>query len=256
MSSSATPPAAVLLDDTLILTEEVATGDVRYAGTLVTLPDERVLSIGLRETGGRQQLLVLEPGGAGGMELALASGETAEADDLSVQYVETSQVPTTLASDFPIPDGSPAIRAGSARLLMTGAVYGTNDVSEGDGDARPVTGEIALTVTGLRAQPLRLTPGESETIGQYEYTFLGQREFSGIQAKRDRSDYLVWVGAALIVVGVMITFWVPRRRLWAKISSSGTALAGQAPSHADYAGELHELAAKAGAVTPLGEEEK
>jgi hypothetical protein len=247
----------VLLDETLILTEELDTGDVRYAGTLVTLPDDRILSIGLRETGGEQRLLVLEASDtAAGVELALNSGETAQADGISVQYVETAEVPSALVSEFPLPEGAPSAESGGARLQMTGVVYGTNDVSAGDGDAALVTGEPALTVTGLRAQPLRLTPGESNTIGQYEYTFLGQREFSGIQAKRDRSDYLVWTGAALIVAGVMITFWVPRRRLWAKISSSGMALAGQAPSHADYAGELTELAARAGAEIPSREEEQ
>ena len=248
---------SVLLDETLILTEELDTGDVRYAGTLVTLPDNRILSIGLREAGGEQQLLVIQPGDTGvGIELALNSGEIAESGGLSVQYVETAQVPSALVSELPLPQGASAAVSGGARLQMTGVAYGTADVSEGDGDAGPVVGETALTVTGLRAQPLRLTPGESETIGQYEYTFLGQREFSGIQAKRDRSDYLVWIGAGLIVLGVMITFWVPRRRLWAKISSSGTALAGQAPGHADYAGELAELAAKAGADSPPREEEK
>ena len=247
----------MLLDETLILTEELDTGNVRYAGTLVTLPDDRILSIGLRETGGEQRLLVLEPSDSGsGVELALDSGESARADGISVQYVGPAQVPSALVSEFPLSEGAPAAESGGVRLQMTGVVYGTNDVSEGDGDAAPAAGEPALTVTGLRAQPLRLTRGESKTIGQYEYTFLGQREFSGIQAKRDRSDYLVWTGAALIVAGVMITFWVPRRRLWAKISSSGMALAGQAPSHADYAGELTELAARAGAEIPSREEER
>jgi len=248
---------AVVLDETLILTEELDTGEVRYSGTLVTLGDGRILSIGLRETAGTQQLLVLEPGStSAGVELALNAGETSGSGGLSVQYVETSLVPSALVSEFPLPEGAAAADSGGARLQMTGAVYGTNDVSEGDGAAEPAKGETALILTGLRAQPLRLTPGQSESIGGYEYTFLGPREFSGIQAKRDRSDYLVWAGAALIVLGVMITFWVPRRRLWAKISSSGMALAGQAPGHADYAGELAELASRAGAEPPPREEEK
>ncbi len=248
---------AVVLDETLILTEELDTGDVRYSGTLVTLQDGRILSIGLRETEKSQQLLVLEPASSGaGVDLALDAGETSGSGGLSVEYVATSMVPSALVSEFPLPEGAAAADSGGARLQMTGVVYGTSDVSEGDSQTEAVTGETGLVVTGLRAQPLRLAPGESETIGGYEYTFLGQREFSGIQAKRDRSDYLVWVGAALIVAGVMITFWVPRRRLWAKISSSGMALAGQAPSHADYAGELTELASRAGAEVPSREEEK
>jgi len=87
-------------------------------------------------------------------------------------------------------------------------------------------------------------------IGGYEYTFLGQSEFAGIQVKRDRSDTLVWAGAGLILAGLLVTFWVPRRRLWAKIALGRTLLAGQAASHANYTRELRRLAREAGAAVP------
>jgi cytochrome c biogenesis protein ResB len=240
---------AVLLDETLVLTDEIDTGDVRYAGTLVTLPDNRILSIGLRETNGSQELLVLDPDTAAD-GLALDVGELSSGTDLTVEYAGVSEVPSALVSEIPSPEGAAATDTGGVRLQMTGVPYGTGDASEGDAEEQPVVGEVALTLSGLRTLPLTLAPTDSETIGPYEYTFLGQREFSGIQARRDRSDYLVWVGAALIVAGVMITFWVPRRRLWAKIEPSGTALAGQAPGHADYASELRELTVRAGAAKP------
>jgi cytochrome c biogenesis protein ResB len=241
----------VLLDETLVLTDELDTGDLRYAGTLVELPDGRVLSAGLRDTDGDPELLVLEPNG--GIAMTLSRGETSEADGLKIEYAGDSLLPSALVTELPQSEeraeGDPG-----ARLQMTGAIYGTNDVSEGDADAAAAGGETSLTISGLATQPLRLEPGQSETVGDYQYTFLGQREFSGIQVKRDRSDYLVWAGAGLIVLGVMVTFWVPRRRLWAKINSSGTALAGQAPGHADYARELRELADRAGANIPEKEE--
>jgi hypothetical protein len=67
---------------------------------------------------------------------------------------------------------------------------------------------------------------------------------------------MIWVGAALTVLGLMITFWVPRRRLWAKISSDGTQLAGQAPRHAKFSRELRRLAGSAGAKqTELSEDD-
>jgi cytochrome c biogenesis protein ResB len=217
----------------------------------VELPDGRVLSAGLRDTDGDPELLVLEPNG--GIAMTLSRGETSEADGLKIEYAGDSLLPSALVTELPQSEeraeGDPG-----ARLQMTGAIYGTNDVSEGDADAAAAGGETSLTISGLATQPLRLEPGQSETVGDYQYTFLGQREFSGIQVKRDRSDYLVWAGAGLIVLGVMVTFWVPRRRLWAKINSSGTALAGQAPGHADYARELRELADRAGANIPEKEE--
>ena len=85
-------------------------------------------------------------------------------------------------------------------------------------------------------------------MGGYEYSFLGQREFAGITVKRDRSDYLVWAGAALILAGLMATFWVPRRRFWAKITATRTVMAGQAPAHARYTRELKRLACRAGSA--------
>jgi cytochrome c biogenesis protein ResB len=248
----------LLLDETLVLTDELDNGDVQYRGTLVTLDDGTPLTIGLRDTDARRELLVLEPGAAsGGIALALKEGERAEAERISIAYVSEEEMPFARVDEVPLPEGAPAADSGGVDLQLSGVVYGTSDVSEGDMRvAGPVGREPVLTLAGVDNRAISLLPGESATAGGYEYTFTGQREFSGIMVKRDRSDILVWLGAGLIVVGVMITFWVPRRRLWAKISSSGVALAGQAPSHADYAGELRELAARAGAnVAPLKQKE-
>jgi len=88
-------------------------------------------------------------------------------------------------------------------------------------------------------------------VGDYQYSFLGQREFAGITVKRDRSDYLIWAGAALIVSGLAATFWVPRRRFWAKITATRTLMAGQAPAHARYARELRRLAHQAGSARDI-----
>jgi cytochrome c biogenesis protein ResB len=103
-------------------------------------------------------------------------------------------------------------------------------------------------VTGLKPQAVTLSEGESAEIGGYSYAFLGQREFAGITVRRDRSDNLIWIGAALLLLGLVATFWVPRRRLWAKISATRTSLAGQAPGHARYSRELRRLALAAGAL--------
>jgi cytochrome c biogenesis protein len=131
---------------------------------------------------------------------------------------------------------------------LTNVVFGASETSSGDdvGGAVSIQGDPTLTLVGLQAQPVALQPGESATIGDLEYTFLGNREFAGIEARRDRSDTLVWLGAALMVVGMIMTFWVPRRRLWAKISHAGVWLAGQAPSHARYVQELEDLVKEAG----------
>ena len=76
---------------------------------------------------------------------------------------------------------------------------------------------------------------------------MGQREFAGIQVRKDRSDYLIWVGSALLIGGLLVTFWVPRRRLWAKITPASTYLAGQAGHLVRFDRELADIARREGA---------
>ena len=241
----------VLLDEKLVLTDELDTGDAFYRGTLVELPDGRLLAAGLQESRGERRLAVFETDpGQDAVAIVLSEGESGVSGGLEITYVKESMTPAARVSDFPLPPGDGAAPGGEPYLQLSNVVYGTDTASEGTGlDAGGVTGPPRLTIGGLTPRAVVLEPGEFETIGGYEYTFLGQREFSGINVKRDRSNYLVWAGAGLIVAGLMVTFWVPRRRLWARISSGGTALAGQAPSHARYAGDLKRLAVQAGAGT-------
>ena len=177
----------------------------------------------------------------------LSEGQIETSGGLDVSYVGTEGVPSFVVPDFPLPESVGEGASGEALLQMTNVVYGTDETSEGDTDAANVQGDPRLTIIGLEPQPVVLGPGDSATIDGLEYTFEGQREFAGIDVRRDRSDMLVWLGAGATVIGLMITFWVPRRRLWAKITATRLSLAGQAPSHADYTRELADLARAAGA---------
>lgn len=249
----------VLLDDSLVLAETVKTEGATYSAALVRLPDGRPLTFWLPQSAGRSggKLLVFEPGsGENVVQLSLGQGETGKSGGLEVSYVEGEMAPSLLVPDLPLPRSVGEGGAGAALLQLSNVVYGTGTTSEGT-NVQPAasSGPPRLTLVGLQPQPVTLEPGQKTTIDNYEYTFLGQREFAGIDAKRDRSDYLVWIGAALIVLGLMITFWVPRRRLWARITATRTSLAGQAARHANYARELRRLAAEAGADMPGGTEE-
>ena len=238
-----------LLEEKLVLTDELDTGDVLYRGTLVTLPGGRLLTLGLQESGDKRRLAVFEPvQGADAVGVVLDPGEESVSGGLKITYVKESMTPAASVPDLPLPPGSDA-DASEPYLQLSNVVYGTNNVSEGTSPDASVSGDPPLlTISGLKPQAVVFGPGDSVEIGGFEYTFAGQREFAGIDVKRDRSNYLVWVGAGLIVVGLMITFWVPRRRLWARIWSGGSALAGQAPGHVDFIRELRHLARDAGAT--------
>jgi hypothetical protein len=218
--------------------------------------DGRVLTIGLQRTeNGDEHLAVLEPGaGEGLIRLSLAERESAESGGLIVAYESTVETPSAVVNEVPLPAGT---GAEELTLQLSNVIYGTDRTSEGDGAATaPPSGPPLLTVGGLKPQALTLQPGASVEMGGYRYTFLGQSEFAGITVRRDRSDYLVWAGVILIVLGLTATFWVPRRRLWARITPARAWLAGQAPSHAKYGRELRALAQAAGAKLPEDSSER
>jgi cytochrome c biogenesis protein ResB len=245
---------AVLLDETLVLTDELVGRDFTYRGTLVRLPSGRLISVGLQTAdNGDERLAVLEPGaGDGLLQLSLAEGESGESGGLQVSYQKAVAIPYALVPELPVPLTTGEDGASKPALQLSNVVYGTDKTSEGTttGDSTPA-GPPLLTLTGLKAQAVKLHQGESVRVGDYQYSFLGQREFAGITVKRDRSDYLIWAGAALIVAGLAATFWVPRRRFWAKITATRTLMAGQAPAHARYARELRRLAHQAGSARDL-----
>ncbi len=242
---------AVLLDETLVLTDELVGRDFTYRGTLVRLPSGRLISVGLQTAdNGDERLAVLEPGaGDGLLQLSLAEGESGESGGLQVSYQKAVAIPYALVPGLPVPRTTGEDGTSKPALQLSNVVYGTDRTSAGDTTvAASPTGPPLLTVTGLEAQAVKLQQGESVRVGGYEYSFLGQREFAGITVRRDRSDYLVWTGAALIAAGLAATFWVPRRRFWAKITATRTLMAGQAPAHARYARELRRLARQSGSV--------
>lgn len=249
----------VLFGGSLVLTDPLVAPGLTYYGTLLTLPDGRVLTVGAQREGGPWRLTVLEPGGAErGARLLLAEGETGRSGGLEVTFAGLTSLPAAFVPDLPLPPGVPAGPEGSGQALlqMSNVVYGTATASEGRPPAEPAAadGPPRLTIVGLRPQAVGLDPGEGAEISGYRYTFVGQREFAGLQVKKDRSDILIWVAAGMLLLGLVITFWVPRRRLWAKMTPARTSLAGQAAHPVDYRREMQGLARGAGASVEEMEE--
>jgi cytochrome c biogenesis protein len=252
---------AVLYDEPVVLTDSVQTPDgASYKAALVALPGDRPLTFWQPEnTADANKLVVFEPSSNGGQsaQASLAQGQTVQTAGLDITYSGLEAVPSQVVEEFPLPPKLDEGPTGPVSLAMSNVVAGTGETSAGDYVAgQSTTGQPRLTIEGLQAQAVSLKQGESVTIDGLQYTFDGQHEFAGIEARRDRSDSLVWIGAAAIVLGLMITFWVPRRRLWAKISGGRTAIAGQAPSHANFTRELQHLAREAGADVPSLQEDE
>jgi len=224
-STAATPQVVVrdgagnvVLDDVIVPTDFLADA----AGTLVTLPGHAIW-VGARpspdETG--WQLVVFETGEPQGARAVLAEGEDFALADLSLRFVGMKGVPSTTVSRLPGSDGEVVA-----------------EVSEGP------NGRL-LTVGPVAGHALALSPGEPVALGGYEYTFVGSREFSGITVRRDSGATFIWIATGLFLLGLGLTFYTPRRRLWGKITAGRAVFRGLGGRAVAIESEVRQAAARA-----------
>lgn len=117
---------------------------------------------------------------------------------------------------------------------------------------RDAVGQPYLFLVGVDERPVALLPGESATTAAgYTYTFVAPVEGAGIDVRRDPGGIFVWVAVGLALVGLSLTFYVPRRRLWVRILPDRVDFAGLADRMSRFDRELVRLAAElAGGKAP------
>lgn len=64
-----------------------------------------------------------------------------------------------------------------------------------------------------------ISTGVATDVGGLRVTFLRERQFTGLTVARDPGSLWVWWGAALLLVGMTITFSMRPRRLWVRITA-------------------------------------
>lgn len=62
-----------------------------------------------------------------------------------------------------------------------------------------------------------LSQGRPAMIAGIDFTFLREREFTGLIVARDPGSTLVWIGATLLVLGLFVTFFFQHRRVRAVV---------------------------------------
>jgi cytochrome c biogenesis protein ResB len=70
----------------------------------------------------------------------------------------------------------------------------------------------------------------------------GFGEFTLLIAKHDPGQGIVWLAFASLITGLVITFWLPRRRVWARVDRDGhLSLVGRFDRYVDFVGEFGRL---------------
>ena len=71
-----------------------------------------------------------------------------------------------------------------------------------------------------------LAQGERRSIVGYDFEFVREVQFSGLQVVSDPSVNVIWIGAALMLLGTLTVFNLPLRRIWVRsvVEADGTGL--------------------------------
>jgi cytochrome c biogenesis protein len=62
-----------------------------------------------------------------------------------------------------------------------------------------------------------VSQGEPMTISGLNFTFERTRQFTGLIVAQDPGASFVWVGSALLVIGLFLVFFFPHRRVWVRV---------------------------------------
>ncbi len=92
--------------------------------------------------------------------------------------------------------------------------------------------------------PIAVAAGEAQVPPGLDFS-VGVRRFSDytlIIAKKDPGQGIVWTAFASLIIGLAITFYLPRRRVWARLSPTGElALVARSDRYVDLEGEFGRL---------------
>ena len=169
--------------------------------------------------------------GQGFDQAEVRPGEVVETPAHRIAFRGIASVPATPVLDMP-----------------RGETVGVVNVQMPEGaDGRPF-----LFISNIDAGNVVIVEGGTvETASGYRYRFGGRVDASGIDVRRDPGDTFIWVAVGLAMLGLGITFYVPRRRLWARVTDQRTQLAGIAARTTRFGRELRHMGAELGARDAL-----
>jgi cytochrome c biogenesis protein len=152
----------------------------------------------------------------------------------------TGPIPMTdEAAGFPFTEFAVPGRDVALQLLLQRGADGIGVLLVLPFRATGVNPDGTPVITGL--EPIALTRGQADSPEGTDFTveLRGFSDFTLLIAKKDPGQGLVWFAAGCLVAGLLITFWMPRRRVWARLSGDGRlALVVRADRYVDVGREF------------------
>lgn len=122
--------------------------------------------------------------------------------------------------------------------------------ASGEVDGTIQAGQMQLEVyRSGQSQPITtqvVSQGKPATISGLEFTFMRERQFTGLIVARDPGALWVWIGSALMVLGLFLVFFFPHRRVWVRVrgTAAGSEVWFASPMRHDsmYEARFHQFA--------------
>ncbi len=203
--------------------DDIATGTVRTS-------EGDSLLVGWRVVDGRLRTFLFRESGA----LDLAQGVAVTEQGLTIEFAGAQRIPAITIDDMP--------GAADGRAVVQMPV-----------DSK---GDPFLVAAGIDEGAVVLKEGADYVSSRgYGFSFGGRVEASGVSVRRDPGDTFIWIAVAMAMLGLGVTFYVPRRRIWIRVTPARTWMAGQAERTTRFGREMRRLGAALGSTDALRPED-
>ena len=113
-------------------------------------------------------------------------------------------------------------RVGRIDLPDAGLTAYVIGAASGEVDPRIKAGQMLIEVfaTGDPEAPVAtevVSQGQPARVAGLDFTFVRERQFTGLIVTRDPGAVFVWIGAGLLLIGLALVLFFPSRRAWALI---------------------------------------
>ncbi|HEY7971254.1 MAG TPA: cytochrome c biogenesis protein ResB [Candidatus Limnocylindrales bacterium] len=116
-------------------------------------------------------------------------------------------------------------------LVLPYAVIGRND------DGTPKIQTLDASAFALRAGEANAPAGLDFSVGLRKFT-----DYTLIIAKKDPGQGIVWAAFGFLIAGIAISFYLPRRRIWARLAPDGSlSLVARSDRYVDVEREFGRL---------------